>query len=248
MTASSSSSASGASSHSSESSCELSSYALCYWEKLFSSRNWGAYPPEELIRFVARHFGALADRSQVRVLEVGCGPGPNVWYLAREGYQVAGIDGSATAIRRARERLVEEGLSSASETFDLRVGNFVNLPWPDGAFDAVVDVAALYANTVADIRQTIGEIHRTLKPDGLFFGKMFGVETTGSDSGELVEPGTRRGLTHGPCAGNEIAHFFSYQELQALFRDFSSVAIDSMLRTEHKGETRIFHWLVTVRK
>jgi SAM-dependent methyltransferase len=181
-------------------------------------------------------------------MEVGCGPGPNIWYLVREGYQVAGIDGSATAIRQARERLAAEGLPSATEAVDLRVGNFVELPWPDGAFDAVVDIAALYANSVVDIRHAIGEIHRTLKADGLFFGKMFGVVTTGSDSGEAVEPGTRRRPDRGPCAGNELAHFFSGPELQELFRDFSSITLDSMLRTEHVGETRIFHWLVTAKK
>ncbi len=222
--------------------------SLCYWEELFSSRNWGAYPPEELIRFIARNFSDVPDRLQVRVLEVGCGPGPNIWYLVREGYQVAGIDGSATAIRQGLERLAAEGLHSETQAVDLRVGNFVELPWSDGSFDAVVDISALYANTVADIHHAIDEIYRTLKVDGLFFGKMFGVETTGSDSGETVEPGTRRRPDIGPCAGNELAHFFSGPELKELFSDFSSITLDSMLRTEHAGEIRIFHWLVTARK
>ena len=41
--------------------------------------------------------GAVPDRRSVRLLEVGCGPGGNVWYMAREGYQVSG-DGSAVAM------------------------------------------------------------------------------------------------------------------------------------------------------
>jgi SAM-dependent methyltransferase len=219
-----------------------------YWEQLFSSREgWGAYPPEELVRFMARNFCAV-DRSRTRVLDLGCGPGPNLWYLAREGYCVAGIDGAATALRMARDRLSAEGLPKGSASLELQEGNFVALPWPDQSFDAVIEVAALYANRISEIRQAIAEIHRCLKNGGLFFGKMFGIDTTGSDSGDELEPGTRSHPDRGPCAGNEVAHFFSRSELQMLFKEFEHVAIDSLLRTDKEGEIRIFHWLVTARK
>jgi SAM-dependent methyltransferase len=219
-----------------------------YWESIFSSRGWGAYPPEELIRFIARNYGQVSNRLSVRVLEIGCGPGPNIWYLVREGYGVAGIDGSTTAIAQARQRLSAEGLPTHEQRVDLRVGNFVKLPWSDFEFDAVIDVAALYANRRSDIVSAIGEVSRTLKPGGMFFGKMFGVDTTGSDSGVLFEPGTRHFPDRGPCAGNEIAHFFEREELLELFQAFRKVDIDQVARTERNGEIRIFHWLVSATK
>jgi SAM-dependent methyltransferase len=219
-----------------------------YWESIFSSRAWGAYPPEELIRFVARNYGQVADRGSVRVLEIGCGPGPNIWYLVREGYRVAGIDGSATAIEQARHRLSSEGLPSDDERVDLRIGNFVRLPWQNAEFDAVVDVSALYANKRSDIALAIGEVLRTLKPGGKFFGKMFGLDTTGSDSGALIEPGTRQFPDRGPCAGNEIAHFFEREELLEIFQAFRNLDIDHTACTERNGEIRIFHWLVSATK
>jgi len=41
------------------------------WERIFRSREqWGRYPPEELVRFMARHYYQVADRREVRVLEV----------------------------------------------------------------------------------------------------------------------------------------------------------------------------------
>jgi SAM-dependent methyltransferase len=219
-----------------------------YWERVFATRPWGSYPPEELVRFMARNFRSAPDKSGIRVLEVGCGPGPNIWYLVREGFTVAGIDGSPTAVRQARERLATEKLPHTTPRVDLRVGDFASLPWPDAMFDVVVDIAALYANPIGKIAASIAEINRVLKPSGMFFGKMFGTATTGSSSGEPIEPGTRSHPTTGPCAGNDVAHFFSREELNDLFAGFGGLGVDQTHRTDRNGEIHIFEWLVSARK
>jgi ubiquinone/menaquinone biosynthesis C-methylase UbiE len=219
-----------------------------YWEKVFANRRWGAYPAEDLVRFIGRTFRGVADKSTVRILEVGCGPGSNLWYLVREGFTVAGIDGSPTAIRQARERLTAEELPHDVPRVDLRVGNFATLPWPDLNFDAVVDIASLYANQMKTIRATTSEIQRVLKVGGTFFGRMFGTLTTGSESGELIEAGTRSMPTTGPCAGNEVAHFFTRPELEQLFASFKELGIDQTQRTDRNGAVQIFEWLVSAHR
>ena len=78
------------------------------WENLFKKRDWGKYPNEELIKFIARYFYRVSDRAKVKILELGCGPGANIWYLAREKFNVHGIDGSKTAIKKCIKRLNEE--------------------------------------------------------------------------------------------------------------------------------------------
>jgi SAM-dependent methyltransferase len=67
------------------------------WNKLFSDRTWGRYPSEDLVRFVARTFGNGEGKS---ALEVGCGPGANLWYLAREGFETCGVDLSPVAVEQ----------------------------------------------------------------------------------------------------------------------------------------------------
>lgn len=219
-----------------------------YWEKIFASRLWGAYPPEELIRFIARTFRHMLNKSEIHVLEIGCGPGPNIWYLVREGFTVAGIDGSPTAIHQAKERLVADGLPHEKPRVDLKVGNFASLPWADECFDAVVDVEALYANSMGTIKNSITEIRRTLKPEGVFFGKMFGTQTSGSDSGEMIEAGTIRNPQTGPCAGNDIAHFFVREEFDELFAGFRDLCVDKVHRTDHNESVQIFEWIIIARK
>ncbi len=216
-----------------------------YWEKIFSSRNWGCYPPEELIRFVARNFYAVEDRKKIRILEIGCGPGPNIWYLVREGFSVAGIDGSASAIQQAKSRLLAEGLVSNPPLVELTVGNFISLPWQNNTFDAVIDIEALYANKKTDIEKSIDEVKRVLKPGGAFFSKMFADQTTGSDTGKVIEPNTISRPDSGPCAGNAIAHFFTFDEINLLLSDFKKVVINRLHRTEQNSDMQIYEWIVS---
>lgn len=219
-----------------------------YWEDIFASRPWGAYPPEELVRFIARTFKHVLNKAEMHVLEIGCGPGPNIWYLVREGFTVAGIDGSPTAIHQTKERLMADGLQYEKPRVDLKVGNFANLPWGDECFDAVVDVEALYANSMSIIGKSVTEIRRTLKPGGVFFGKMFGAQTSGSDSGDMIEAGTIRNPKTGPCTGNDIAHFFVREEFDELFSGFRDLCVDKVHRTDHNESVQISEWIVVARK
>ena len=75
------------------------------WESLFKKRDWGEYPNEELIKFIAKHYYKVSNRYKIKILELGCGPGANIWYLAREKFNVHGIDGSKTAINKCIKRL-----------------------------------------------------------------------------------------------------------------------------------------------
>lgn len=221
---------------------------LDLWEQTFANRSWGRYPPEELVRFVMRTFGKALDRRAVSFLEVGCGPGANLWYLVREGFKVCGIDGSPTAIRQARARLEAEGLLSDPAAVDLRQGDFATLPWADQSFDAVIDIEAVYANEWQVIASCLQEIHRVLKPGGIFFGKMFGTKTSGFGTGRQIEEGTYVNVTVGSCAGFGITHFFSEAELRRLYARFSSLSLDWVHRTDHGGTAEVFEWLVTAKK
>jgi SAM-dependent methyltransferase len=220
---------------------------ITYWNELFDRRGWGRYPPEELVRFVARTYSDVERRRGLYALEVGCGPGPNLWYLAREGFTVAGIDGSANAIALTRERLRTEGLTSALDVADLRVGNFVSLPWKNCSFDVVIDIEAVVHNTTPVIRSVMAEIIRVLKPGGWFFAKMFSTETTGIMSGTVVEDGTFASPRFGPIAC-ALVHPFTEDEVCELLSSFQDVELDRLHRSDGNGRYHISEWIVRGKK
>ena len=200
------------------------------WEEKFSKSDWGRYPPEDLVRFIGRNY-RQKDRKTTRILEVGCGPGANIWFLHREGFDVSGIDGAPIAIEQAENRITRENHNDLS-SLDLRVGNFAQLPWSDESFDVVIDVFAIYANPTSVIAQVVEEVYRVLKPGGKLFCKLWGTETTGFGQGDKIEDHTFTNIPVGPCAGFGVSHFFDRNEIKAIFHRFNVISIDRVFRSD----------------
>lgn len=90
-----------------------------------------------------------------RILEIGCGEGDGVLFLAREfpSARVRGVDSSEEAIRAAVSRV---GLDPEGRVA-FKPGSPRKLPYPDDFFDLVIQAGGrLYA----------GDIARVLRPGG----------------------------------------------------------------------------------
>lgn len=110
----------------------------------------------------------MKAHEETKILEVGCGSGNNLWFCAREGFQVTGMDKDRDAIAWAKERFADERLKADLRWQDLTFG----LPFQDNTFDLVIDRAALTYYYQAD--ETIEEIHRVLVPGGKFLFTPYG--------------------------------------------------------------------------
>lgn len=108
------------------------------------------------------------QRSGMRVLEVGCGAGNNLWMAAREGFFVFGVDISLTAINYAKKRFSDDGL-----TGEFIVGDCEELMWEDNTFHIVIDRAAITHNDFTKASRIIGEVSRVMKPNAVFRSVIF---------------------------------------------------------------------------
>lgn len=217
------------------------------WEKLYSSRDWGKYPSLELVRFTAKDLYQLRGEKSVRILELGCGAGANLWFLAREGFETYGIDYSQSACERAR-RLIssEQNLKYGAKIIQGEYGATLET-FDDDFFDAVVDIESLYCNNFSQSQQIISLVSKKLKTGGLFFSQTFGSETTGAEYGKelnkLVTPKT------GPLEGLGEARFSSWRDLQKLYKteNLTIKKIESQL-TVRANDWKIQEWLITCEK
>jgi len=144
--------------------------AIDVFDRQYLSKGLSAqrsYPNESLIQFLAgRYFRlAMSDRKSIRILEVGCGSGANLWMMAKEGFVTHGMDSSAKGLDLARQHLGEKW----GVTADLRQGSFTELSYENDHFNAVVDVVSLQHLNLKDSRLALSEIARVLKPGGAFF-------------------------------------------------------------------------------
>jgi len=107
----------------------------------------------------------LKKHSVKRILDLGCGSGRHTIYFAKIGFDVYGIDIAEEGISITKLWLKKENLKA-----DLKIGNIYDkLPYPDDFFDAVVSTGVINHNKIQNIRKTIKEIERVLKPNGLIF-------------------------------------------------------------------------------
>lgn len=97
------------------------------------------------------------------VLDIGCGAGSNILYLAQQGFHSHGVDLSPGAVAAARSRAEEARL-----TVDVREGDALALPFADGSFSALIDNGCFHTIPLRRRNRYAQEVHRVLRPAGCF--------------------------------------------------------------------------------
>ncbi len=95
------------------------------------------------------------------VLDIGCGAGSNVLFLAKSGYRAHGVDLSPGAVAAARARAAEEHLVA-----DIQEGDALALRFADGGLDGVVDHGCFHTLPLSRREDYAREVHRVLRPGG----------------------------------------------------------------------------------
>lgn len=217
------------------------------WESVHRSRAWGQYPGEDVIRFVNGHFRDVEDRSKVRLLEVGSGAGANLWFMAREGFCVHGVDGSQTAVRLSCERLDRECADWRRIGGQVEVGELSSLGYPAAFFDAVLDVAAICYSTFKDAARAYAELARVTRPGGWLFSRTFAHGCWGEGTGTQVAPDMWI-CGEGPLAGFGATRFTHEDQVAALLQGWAVERIERSSLTQGGGRHEIRHLLLYGKK
>ena len=121
-------------------------------------------PYRAWVRYLHQLLGHRGMRAR-RVLELACGTGTVAEMLAREGFDVAGVDLSEAMIAAARRKAAERALAIryyVQDAAEMRV--------PEGPFDLCVSLfdSLNYITVPARLEASIRRVYEHLRPGGLF--------------------------------------------------------------------------------
>lgn len=194
---------------------------------------------KDLPRFVE----LLRTAGGKRVLDVGCGTGRHVVALAKEGFEVWGIDVAETATKEAGLWLRQEGLSA-----DVRAGDFYKkLPYQAGFFDGVISTKAIHHARTSEIKGAIEEIGRVVRPGGILMVEVPAKDperATARKKQNEIEPGTFVSAD-GPEKGIPHHIFSSEEELRGFFSGFRVISVHT---TDREETPPSLHYVLFARK
>ena len=146
-------------------------------------------------------FERLADSGQIAgaVLDVGCGTGENALYLAGRGYDVVGIDGSPTAIRKARAKAKDRGVHARFEVADA-----LDLPIPQRLYDTVIDSGLFHVFSDEERPVFRDSLSRVIRPGGTYFMMCFSEREPGNWGPRRVTQKEIRSIFQGKWRVNDI--------------------------------------------
>lgn len=134
-----------------------------FWENFYEDRKRDIPffkvkgPDENLVEYFSKGL------SPKRVLELGCGPGRNSIYMAKQGCSVNAIDISEKAIMWAKERANEEGLN-----INFHCVSIFDFEFDSHSYDFIYD-CGLFHHLPPHRRLTyLNIIKKALKKDGHF--------------------------------------------------------------------------------
>lgn len=194
-----------------------------FWNKEYTEARSFALsdePAEDLIkftRFLQRKSGKEFLNVTRRALDVGCGNGRNLIYLAEEfGMHGAGYDLSSVAIEEARKSAEEKELK-----LDFFVQNLADpIPLPDGSVTIALDMMASHVLKKDEREKLRDELYRVLRPGGWLLFKSFLLEEDRNAQELLREhPGPEEGMYLHPRI--KVAEYVwpNVEEVEAFFED-----------------------------
>jgi len=218
------------------------------WESIHAQRAWGKYPNEELVRFIGRNYFKIPfeERKNYRILELGCGQGANLWFLAKEGFDTYGIDIAPSAIEKGEKFLEGMGINNVK----LSVQDTRNLEFDDERFDVVIDVAAIWYSSFKDHSKIYKKIFDMLKKGGKFWSFHIAEGSWGYGKGTSVDYKTFENISEGILQNQGITCMPSDEDLRDLLTNnaFNVLSIEKYSITYQNQKNSAIYWIIESEK
>jgi len=147
------------------------------WNDRYLTGNlpWDRPTASEHLAWAIEAFGIAPGKA----VDIGCGTGTNVIYLARQGFEATGVDIAADAVAKARAKAAAAGVNCTFAAV-----NFLDEPVPGGPFGFVFDRGCFHSVDAGAARGTFAKnVAALLEEGGLWLSLIGSADTPPRDQG-----------------------------------------------------------------
>lgn len=177
---------------------------------------WNMETPPEILQ----HMVKSEIIKPCKVIELGCGRGNYILYLAGMGFDATGVDFSNTAIEMARTSALQKGVKCEFIATDV----LGDMPEVQNTFDFAFDWELLHHIFPQDRDKYISNVYRLLNPGGRYLSVCF--------SEESPQFGGKEKYRKTPL--DTVLYFSSEREMLALFTPLFE--IEELKTVDFKGK------------
>ena len=201
------------------------------WENLIYSKNkqLNEYPYGDIISLFFRYKKYISSNlsNSIRLLELGCGAGNNLWFFAEQGCDVIGIDWSQTACNNAINSLKKRG--QKGKVFCM---NFDQISPEIGNFDIVIDRSSTYCGDLDERRRWISKVYNVMKIGSIIISTCYGKDDPTyinhfikKNFSRKINKDTFTDFVSGPFKDSGKTSFVDISSLLKIFDKFEMIAL-----------------------
>jgi SAM-dependent methyltransferase len=189
---------------------------------------------EKFTRWLEREQGRALLNITSSVLDLGCGNGRNlIWLATTYGIRGVGYDISTEAIKEAKRHSQDLKLSYEARSIAGPI------PLPDDSQAIILDMMTSHFLKAADRKNLIEEMHRVLKPGGFLFYKTFLLDEDTHAKRMIEENPTEEENTYIHPKIGVAEHVSTEAEIDELYSPYFSICkIEKSHRHKGKGAKR----------
>lgn len=195
-----------------------------FWDKLHAqSYHRAKYPNEPLVSFSVKNY-----KQGDKILDLGCGSGRHMKFLAENGFKAYGCDISSEAIFHAKNLLKEHKLQGV-----LEIASMESIPFDSEFFDGLFCIGALMYGTKEQIEQNAKEIHRVLKKGAKAFLILRSIKDYRHLHAKAINKyeviiDIKDEKMPGFCENGMRVYHFDEDEVKRIYANFENITIDSI--------------------
>ncbi|HBR80971.1 MAG: hypothetical protein UX09_C0009G0002 [Candidatus Uhrbacteria bacterium GW2011_GWE2_45_35] len=198
---------------------------MTIWDKAYKNYQKDGQAWVSLLAEMHPLFKKFLSKSKFKTkqaLDIGCGVGRHLSFLASKGFKVDGIDSSSTAVKMTKDLLGKKaGRIKVADMFKFRIAK--------DRYDLIISFSTIHHGFKKDIQNLVDKIHTALVDSGKIFITVPDLQAIKKKNVYVRENKPLKNGSYIPTTGTDkglVHSYYTKAEVQKLFSKFKKLQLD----------------------